>query len=64
MVASVGKLLNLLRSAEHGPNDRKELAASIAAISAKVRTKKAALAEKRLLEWSGSDLERRNFPDL
>jgi hypothetical protein len=63
VVASVGKLLNLLRSAEHGPNDRKESAGSIA-ISAKVRTKKAALAEKRLLEWSGSDLERRNFPKL
>jgi hypothetical protein len=40
VVASVGKLLNLLRSAEHGPNDRKELAASIAAISAKVRNQK------------------------
>lgn len=37
MVASVGKLLNLLRSAEHRPNDRKELAASIAANSSEQR---------------------------
>jgi hypothetical protein len=47
----------------NGPNDRKELAVNVAAISAKVRTKKAALVQSGFLSGAAAIWKGAIFPN-
>ena len=64
MVASAGKLLNLLRSAEQRAQRQEGVGCQHSSDQRESAIQKGGARGERLREWSGSDLERRDFPEL